>query len=207
MKTLLLEDKERALQDIEILTETAREPFLVLDKNLQVIKANHAFYQIFGGAKEETEGKFVYDLGNRQWNLPELRKLLEEILPQRKIFNDYEVEHRFPSIGRRIMILNARQLDTVQLIILCFEDVTVKREAEKKAIEYTRKLEVEVAKRTKELAKRVADLEELTQVMVGRELKMSELKKEIVRIKKLKKLNGNGHNHTPGLIYDPVKKR
>ena len=91
------------------------------------------------------------------------------------------------------MFLNARQVDSVQLIILCFEDITLKKKAEKKVLKYTKDLELEVAKRTKTLADRVKDLEELTQVMIGRELKMSELKKEISRIKKIKKINGNNH--------------
>jgi|GEM_PF-7033282 len=197
MQTLHKDQKERARQDIQILAETAREPFLILDNNLHVVDANNAFYRTFRCVQEDTIGRSVYDLGNKQWNIPKLKKLLEGILPKRKVFYDYEVEHTFEQIGKRIMLLNARQLDTVQLIILAFEDITEKRAAEKRAADYTKSLEVEVSKRTKELADRVKDLEELTQVMVGRELKMSELKKEIARIKKLKKLNGNnGNNHT-----------
>lgn len=191
MKTLSKNDKQRAIEDIRILVETAREPFLVLDKDLRVIEANQAFYQTFKVVKEETEGKFVYDLGNKQWDIPKLRELLEDILPKRKVFNDFEVEHDFPSVGKRVIILNARQLDTVQMIILAFEDKTAEREIERKAKEYTKNLEDKVAQRTKTLADRVKDLEELTQIMVGRELKMSELKEEIVRIKKEKGINGS----------------
>jgi hypothetical protein len=135
-------------------------------------------------------------LGNKQWNISELKKLLEGVLPKNKVIKDFEVEHKFPKIGKRIMLLNARQVDSVQLIILAFEDYTEKKEIEKQTQEYTKHLEVEVAKRTKQLKSRLRDMEELTQVMVGRELKMSELKKEIARIKKLKKLNGNHNNHT-----------
>lgn len=96
------------------------------------------------------------------------------------------------------MLLNARQVDSVKLIILAFEDVTAKKEAEEKAAEYTKKLEKEVSKRTKDLNTRVKDLEELTEVMVGRELKMSELKKEIARVKKIKGLNHKNHNNKRG---------
>jgi len=195
MKTLSKGDRQRAIEDMQVMMEVSREPFLILDIDLRVVEANPTFYQTFSVNPNETKGKFIYDLGNKQWNIPKLKQLLESILPQKKIFKDYEVEHNFPTIGKRIMLLNAQRLDTVQLVILAFEDVTEKRRLEKKAIEYTKSLEVEVAKRTKELEDRVKDLEELTNVMVGRELKMSELKKEIIRIKKLKKLNGYGNGN------------
>jgi hypothetical protein len=198
MKTLFKSEREKALHYIDTLLEVAREPFLILDKNLKVIRASDSFYQTFKVTKSETEEKFVYDLGNKQWNIPSLKKLLESILPKRKLFKNYEVEHNFPKIGRRIIVLNARQIDSVQLIILSFEDITAREEAKEVAVKYTKSLETEVAKRTKDLNDRVKDLEELTQVMVGRELKMSELKKEIARIKKIKKLNGNNGNGNNG---------
>jgi len=187
-------ERKKALHYIETLVEVAREPFLILDRSLRVIRANYSFYRTFRVTAKQTERKFVYDLGNKQWNITKLKRLLEDILPKRKVFKDFEVDHKFPKIGRQVMILNARQVDSVQLIILAFENVTAKKEIEEQAKKYTKKLEVEVAKRTKELDIRIRDLEELTQVMVGRELKMSELKKEIARIKKLKKLNGNNHS-------------
>lgn len=199
MKTLPKSEKEKALHYIDTLVEVAREPFLILDGKLKVIRANKSFYNIFRVAKENTEGLFVYNLGNKQWNIAKLRELLENILPKKKVFKDFEVEHNFPKIGKRTMFLNARQIDSVKLIILCFEDVTLKKEVERKALKYKQELESKVIERTKTLNEKVKDLEDLTQVMVGRELKMSELKKEIARIRKLKKLNGNngnnGNNH------------
>jgi len=194
MKTLIIHDRQRALEDITILSETARDPFLVLDVNLKVIEGNKSFFETFRVTKEETKGKQIYNLGSGQWDIPKLKDLLEDILPQKKVFRDFEVEYNFPKIGKRIFILNAQRLDTVQLMILSFEDISAKKEVERKAQKYTRNLEAEVSKRTKDLEDKVRDLEELTRAMVGRELKMSELKKEIVRIKKLKKLNGNGKN-------------
>ncbi len=197
MKNLSRDNKAKALDYIGVLVDVAREPFLILDKDLLVIKANGSFYQTFKVVKEDTEERFIYDLGNKQWNISKLKELLEGIMPNKKVFKDFEVEYNFPAIGQRTMLLNARQIDSVGLIILCFEDITAQRAVEEKAREYTEKLENEVAKRTEDLNSRVKDLEELTQVMVGRELKMSELKKEISRIKKLKKVNGNnGNGHT-----------
>ena len=195
MKTLSEDERQKALHYIETLVEVAREPFLILNKNLKVIRANNAFYQIFRVVEKETEGRSLYELGNKQRNIPGLKKLLGDILPKKKVIKDFEVEHKFQVIGRKIMFLNARQVDSVDLIILCFEDITARKLLEKKALYYTKELEAKVAERTKSLGDRVKDLEELTQVMVDRELKMSELKKEIALIKKLKKLNGNGGNN------------
>jgi len=188
-------EKELAMRYMKTLVEVAREPFLILDSNLRVISASPVFYQNFKVLPEETEGKFIYDLGNKQWNIPNLIKLLREILPQQKIVKDFEVSHEFMSIGKKIILLNARQIDSVQLIILAMEDITERIELEAKKVDYTKKLEEEVVKQTKNLADRIKELETLNKTMIGRELKMVELKKEIEDLKKwVKKTNGNG-NH------------
>lgn len=197
MKNHQLELKERqtALHYIKTLADTVREPFLILDPKLKVIFANNYFFKTFQVTKKDTEGKLLYNLGNYQWDIPELKKLLKDILPHKKVVKDYAVTSDFPFVGIKTMRLNAQQVDAIQLIIICFEDITIKEALEKKEKEYTKSLEMKVAERTSELCKKVEDLEELTKVMVGRELKMSELKKEIARIKKLKKLkNNNGGN-------------
>ena len=75
-----------------------REPLLVLDSDLKVVTANPSFYQTFNVHSEETEGILIYDLGNRQWNIPKLKELLEDILPQNTLFNDFEVEHNFETM-------------------------------------------------------------------------------------------------------------
>jgi len=112
----------------ESIVETVREPLMILDANLRVVSVNRSFYQAFQVEPEGTEGQLVYNLGNRQWDIPKLRKLLEEILPQQTVFNDYEVEHDFANIGRRKMLLNAREVGRaegeVRLILLAIEDVT-----------------------------------------------------------------------------------
>jgi two-component system CheB/CheR fusion protein len=106
------------------ITETVREPFIILDNNLRVVTANLAFYRKFKVVKKDTEGKRIYDLGNSQWDSSELRELLENILPAHRILSNYVVRHTFPKIGPKIILLNARQVDRKQLILLAMEDVT-----------------------------------------------------------------------------------
>ena len=123
-----------ALEYANGIINTVREPLIVLDADLKVLSASRSFYQIFKVKQEETEGKHIYDLGNGQWNIPKLRELLEEILPNTLSFDDFEVEHDFPGIGKRIMFLNARKIyrefDHTQLILLAMEDVTERRKLE-----------------------------------------------------------------------------
>ncbi|MFA5337182.1 MAG: PAS domain S-box protein [Candidatus Omnitrophota bacterium] len=115
---------QKACEYAESIVETLREPLMVLDENLKVISANHSFYSTFKVNSKETEGQFIYDLGNRQWDIPALRKLLEEILPKNKFFNGYKIEHNFETVGQKTMLLNARRLDNVQMILLAIEDIT-----------------------------------------------------------------------------------
>ena len=119
--------------------DTQREPLLVLDGDLRVQFASRSFYGRFQVTPQQTDGRLVYELGNGQWNIPALRNLLEEVLPQNGHFDGFQVEHTFPNIGRRIMLLNARRLvsdgDGGQLIVLAFEDVTDRRRAEREADE------------------------------------------------------------------------
>ena len=115
----------------ENIVETVREPLIVLDSRLQVISANKSFYKDFAVSKSETVGNLIYELGNRQWNIPKLRELLENILPEKRVMNDFKVEHDFESIGKRTMLLNARQIireeeEEGRLILLAIEDVTDK---------------------------------------------------------------------------------
>ncbi len=129
---------ERVLAEIESyaqnIVDTVREPLLMLDPDLRVRSANRAFYQTFHVSAEETEGQLIYRLGNGQWDIPALRTLLEDIIPQKSVFDDYELEHDFPVIGRRVMLLNARELrpgDHTELLVLALEDVTERRRAER----------------------------------------------------------------------------
>lgn len=114
----------------ESIVETVREALVVLNAGLHVISVNQSFYKIFKVTKEETEGRFIYELGNRQWDIPSLRELLEEILPKNTYFEDFEVIIDFPGIGKRTMLLNARRIFHegigLQMILLAIEDVTEK---------------------------------------------------------------------------------
>jgi len=107
---------------------TIREPLVVLDSHFKVIQANQSFYRTFRVTSEQTEKHLIYELGKGQWDIPELRRLLEEILPLNAVFNDFAVEHEFPSIGRKTMRLNARKIVSQepndQLILLAIEDTT-----------------------------------------------------------------------------------
>ena len=133
-----------------------REPLILLDSGLKVVTANPAFYRIFNVKPAETEGMLIYDLGNRQWDIPRLRKLLEDILPQNTNLHDFEVKHDFETIGHKIMRLNARRIydqgNQTQLILLAIEDVT-EREY------YKKHLEELVEERTAEIRKLKEQLE------------------------------------------------
>ena len=109
--------------------DTVREPLLVLDAELYVRAANAAFYGTFKVSPAETEHRRVYELGDGQWGLPSLRTLLEEIIPNSAVFNDFALEHEFPNIGFRVMLLSARRL-RADLILLAMEDVTDRRRAQ-----------------------------------------------------------------------------
>jgi len=113
----------------EAIVETLHEPLLVLHADLTIKSANPAFYDWFKVTPEETLGKKIYDLGNGQWNIPSLRTLLDDVLPHNNVFNDYEVNHEFETIGRRVMLVNARRLDHVQLILLGIRDITEREES------------------------------------------------------------------------------
>ncbi len=118
----------------ESIINTIREPLIALDQDLRVVSVSRSFYEVFKVKPEETVGQLIYDLGNKQWNIPKLRELLENILPQQASFDNYEVEHDFATIGRRIMLLNARQIQRVlgkeRIILLAIEDITERREIE-----------------------------------------------------------------------------
>jgi PAS domain S-box-containing protein len=120
------------------IVDTVRESLLILDTTLRVRSANRAFYQTFHVSSEETENRLIYELGNGQWDIPALRTLLEDVVPKSSVFNDFELEHTFPVIGRRVMLLNARKLQAGrhgELLVLAMEDVTARKRAEEALVE------------------------------------------------------------------------
>ena len=137
-----LEDAREARDFAEAIVETVREPLLVLDAEFRVARATGSFYEAFGVSRDRTEGKILFDLGNGQWNIPRLRAQLEEVLPRDSRFEGFEVEHEFPSIGYRHMILNARQIrrasGNAPMILLAIEDVTDRTRSDQARLAATR---------------------------------------------------------------------
>jgi two-component sensor histidine kinase/nitrogen-specific signal transduction histidine kinase len=111
------------------IVDSARDALLILDFDLRVKSANETFYTKFRVDPEDTKGRMVYELGNGQWDIPQLRDLLENVLPDDDAFDNYEVQHDFAELGHRTMVLNARRVDHMQLILLAIEDQTEERRA------------------------------------------------------------------------------
>lgn len=152
---------------IKNVVDIVREPILILDKNLKVLVANVAFYEKFKVDIEETENKVFYELGNGQWDIPSLRKLLEDILPKNTFFKGYELTHDFPEIGKKVMILNARQIfieedangDLRQsIIMLAMEDVTEMMDVADMLARHTNEFQNEMTERTRDLESRIKEL-------------------------------------------------
>jgi PAS domain S-box-containing protein len=130
LKSQVHESREYA----EAIVETVREPILVLDHELRVKAANPAFYETFRTSAGETENRFLYELRQGEWNIPTLRQLLEEVLPQKKELRDFLVEQDFSGLGSRAMMLNAKQIvrdrEAASLILLAIEDITEQHRAQ-----------------------------------------------------------------------------
>ena len=133
-QTATAQTAEAAQSFLQSILDTGREPFLVLDASLHVVTANRAFYQAFRVAPEQTLGRFVYDLGDGQWDIPTLRRLLAEVLPQDAVVEDFEVTHDFPNLGAKTMRLNGRKLyrpgNHTEMLLLSIEDVSAQRREE-----------------------------------------------------------------------------
>jgi two-component sensor histidine kinase len=136
-------DHGRALA--QAIVDTIRQPLLVLDRNLRVVAASRSFYQTFKIGRQDVQGRLVYTLDDRRWNIPELRSRLEKIVPRHTVMEDYEIQQDFSGIGRRTMLLNARKVfyqgNARTLILLAIEDVTERRAAERAMTELMRRKE------------------------------------------------------------------
>lgn len=149
---------------IKTVVDVVHEPILILDKNLCVMVANGPFYKTFKVTDKDTVGTVVYELGNKQWNIPSLRKLLEEILPHDTFFKGYEVAHDFPDIGRKIMLLNARQIHIENMnllqpiILLAIEDITEMMDVAGKLADHVKEFENNLTHRTEKLETDIRNL-------------------------------------------------
>ncbi|HYC90921.1 MAG TPA: response regulator [Thermoanaerobaculia bacterium] len=202
---------QHVLDQIQIyaqdVVDTVREPLLILDASLRVHSANRAFYQTFGVVAEDTEGQLVYELGNKQWNIPALRILLEDVVPMSSVFNDFELEHDFPLIGRRVMLLNARKLrqrNHAELLVLAMEDVTDRRRTEAEIAKA--RDAAETANRTKSLflANMSHELRTPLNAIVGFSEMLQEeaVERNLVEFEAdLRKISASGR-HLLGLIND-----
>ncbi|HEY4327153.1 MAG TPA: CheR family methyltransferase [Mucilaginibacter sp.] len=129
---------------IESIVNTIRDPLIILGGDLRVKRATEGFYKKFRTTEKDTEGQFIYNLGNKQWDIPRLREILDNVLPSKKELMDFEVTHVFPVIGKKTMCLNARLLDNLngeKLVLLAIEDITDKRRVEEGLAEAERLLE------------------------------------------------------------------
>lgn len=135
-------DVAQALAYASSIVDTVREPLIILDDDLRVVSANLSFYRFFQVAPAETLGKRIYDLGEAEWNIPALKQLLHDILPDQATFKDFEVTHDFPRIGRRTMLLNALRVgsesDKPQRILLAMEDITHHTKTLEASVEFAR---------------------------------------------------------------------
>lgn len=123
-----------------IIVDSLRDPLLVLDDYLKIMWANRSFYEFFQEKPEEIIGKKIFAIGNRQWDIPKLRKFLDEVLQKETVINDFEVEHDFPIIGHKVMKLNARMTNMIKgsskEILLAMEDITEHKQMDNEEKEY-----------------------------------------------------------------------
>lgn len=153
---------------IKTVVDIVHEPILILDEDLRVMAANEPFYKTFRVLPKNTEGSVVYELGNGQWDIPPLRKLLEDILPKKTFFKGFEVHHVFPTIGRKVMILNAREIHCKEnldlgpcppIILLAMEDVTEMMNVAEMLAKHKNAFEDKITDRTEILETKIKDLE------------------------------------------------
>ena len=171
----------------EAIISTMHEPMIILDKDLRVKSANKSFYRNFRVTKEDTERTLLYDLGNKQWNIPRLRELLEDIIPKNAHFHDFEVIQEFPGVGEKIMSLNASRIvqktHGEQLILLAINDITERSLLQRKEKEllkkdisesksYSQTLELAVEARTKEI-------EQVNQTLEKQNYELEKINKEL----------------------------
>lgn len=169
-KNIFKRSWEESWTYIKTVVDVVREPVLILDKDFRVLAANDPFYRMFQVELRDTENRIVYELGNGQWDIPDLKKLLEDILPKNTFFKGFEVAHNFPSIGHKVMILNARQIHFKKddaaakmfpsIILLAIEDITEMMLIAETLAGHSNKLEAKLTAQTTKLERYIKKLEE-----------------------------------------------
>jgi len=170
---------ERSWSYIKTVVDVVREPVLVLDKDFKVLVANEPFYRTFHVEPGDTEKKVIYELGNGQWNIPALKKLLEDILPSNTFFKGFEVTHDFPFIGQKVMVLNARQIHFAKeeggnleafppIVLLAIEDITDMMVVAETLVGHTKQLEAKLEERTQKLEDYIKKLEKEVNGLKGK---------------------------------------
>jgi len=165
---------EKSWTYIRTVVDVVREPVLILDKDLRVMAANDSFYRTFQVEMKDTENRVVYELGNHQWDIPALRKLLEDILPKNTFFKGFEVTHEFPVIGRKVMILNARQIHFKEeensvkfppIILLAMEDITDMVVVAETLAEHANRVQAKFSEQSKSMQTHIKKLEKEIEVL------------------------------------------
>lgn len=160
---------EKSWTYTKTVVDAGKEPLLVLDKDQRVLGANDSFYETFQVEPADTERKMLYELGNGQWNIPALRKLLEAIVPLNTFFKGFEVTHAFPFIGRKIMMLSARQIYYAEaitaelfppVVLLVIEDITDMMAVAETLAGHAKQLELRHAEHAEKLERHIKKLQE-----------------------------------------------
>lgn len=159
---------------INTVVDIVREPILILDKNLRIMAASAPFYRTFEVEPKDTRDEFVYKIGNGQWNIPALRKLLKTILPKHTFFKGFEVAHEFPGVGRKVVILNGREVYPEAysvsrlfppVILLVIEDVTDMMSVARTLANHANQLEAKHVERTEKMEDHIGVLEKAIEML------------------------------------------
>ena len=159
---------DRSWTYIKTVVDVVREPMVILDKDFKVMAANEPFYETFKVSSKETEGESLYKLGNGQWKIPVLQKLLGDVLKDQTYFKGFQVAHEFPGIGRKVMILNARQIRIMHegevdgfppIILLAMEDVTDMLVVAESLANHANRIETKLSERAQKLEITISKLE------------------------------------------------
>jgi nitrogen-specific signal transduction histidine kinase len=161
---------EKSLTYVKTVVDVVKEPVLILNGSLRVMTANDSFYKTFQVEHKNTENKAISSLGNGQWNILSLKKLLGDILPKNTFFKGFEVIHDFPFIGRKVMMLNARQVyfkeDVMSknfppIILLAIEDVTEIMAVADSFANHTKNMETKLKKQAQKIEKQIKELKKI----------------------------------------------